>query len=199
MSLPGISSAALRRSWSRSPSTAKAYRSATRSLQFRRPPGKGAARRRVERPVARQRACSGALAFHPLTVAITGDAPNTRRGDKLFVHAGMKPTLVDPLTGEVIEVELFVAVLGASNFTYAKATRTQQVADSRQALLARGHLSAVSRARSFPISSRARPSKRMATILPCSPQRPSWVATTTLRSCRRDRSGVGIKPHCQAR
>ncbi len=51
-------------------------------------------------------------------------------GDKLFVdYSGMKPRLVDPLTGEVIEVELFVAVLGASNYTYAEATRTQQVAD----------------------------------------------------------------------
>jgi len=51
-------------------------------------------------------------------------------GDKLFVdYAGMRPKLVDPGTGEVTEVELFVAVLGASNYTYAEATRTQQVAD----------------------------------------------------------------------
>ncbi len=51
-------------------------------------------------------------------------------GDKLFVdYSGMKARLVDPLTGEVTEVELFVAVLGASNYTYAEATRTQQVAD----------------------------------------------------------------------
>src|SRR5258706_3698589 len=39
-------------------------------------------------------------------------------GDKLFVdYAGTKPTIVDPTTGEVIAVELFVAVLGASNYT----------------------------------------------------------------------------------
>jgi transposase len=51
-------------------------------------------------------------------------------GDKLFVdYAGMKAHLVDPTTGEVTDVELFVAVLGASNYTYAEATRTQQVAD----------------------------------------------------------------------
>jgi len=51
-------------------------------------------------------------------------------GDKLFVdYAGMKPRLLDPLTGEFTEVELFVAVLGASNYTYAEATRTQQVSD----------------------------------------------------------------------
>ncbi len=53
-----------------------------------------------------------------------------RAGEKLFVdYAGKKPHLVDPLTGEVHEVELFVAVLGASNFTFAEATATQQVAD----------------------------------------------------------------------
>lgn len=52
-------------------------------------------------------------------------------GDKLFVdYAGMKPRpIVDDATGEVTEVELFVAVLGASNYTYAEATRTQQVPD----------------------------------------------------------------------
>ncbi|MEO8798294.1 MAG: IS21 family transposase [Polyangiaceae bacterium] len=51
-------------------------------------------------------------------------------GDKLFVdYAGMRPRLIDPVTGEVTEVELFVAVLGASNYTYAEATRTQQVPD----------------------------------------------------------------------
>ncbi len=51
-------------------------------------------------------------------------------GDKLFVdYAGMRPHIVDPATGEVTQVELFVAVLGASNYTYAEATMTQQVPD----------------------------------------------------------------------
>jgi len=51
-------------------------------------------------------------------------------GEKLFVdYAGTKPRIIEPTTGEVIEVELFVAVLGASNYTYAEATRTQQVPD----------------------------------------------------------------------
>ena len=53
-----------------------------------------------------------------------------RAGEKLFVdYAGKKPHLIDPMTGEVREVELFVAVLGASNLTYAEATHTQQIAD----------------------------------------------------------------------
>jgi transposase len=51
-------------------------------------------------------------------------------GEKLFVdYSGKKPRIADPTTGEVTEVELFVAVLGASNYTYAEATRTQQVPD----------------------------------------------------------------------
>ena len=53
-----------------------------------------------------------------------------RAGEKLFVdYSGKRPEIVDPQTGECIKVELFVAVLGASNYTYAEATRTQQSHD----------------------------------------------------------------------
>ena len=53
-----------------------------------------------------------------------------RAGEKLFVdYAGHKPTLVDPATGEVQEVELFVAALGALSLTYAEATPTQRSPD----------------------------------------------------------------------
>jgi transposase len=51
-------------------------------------------------------------------------------GDKLFVdYSGKKPTIVDPVSGVVRQVELFVAVLGASDYTYAEATETQRSAD----------------------------------------------------------------------
>src|SRR5216684_758735 len=51
-------------------------------------------------------------------------------GNLVFVdYAGKKPSMIEATTGEVITVELFVAVLGASNYTYAEATRTQQVPD----------------------------------------------------------------------
>lgn len=51
-------------------------------------------------------------------------------GDKLFVdYSGKKPGIVDVKTGERIAVELFVAVLGASNMTYAEATATQRGPD----------------------------------------------------------------------
>jgi transposase len=53
-----------------------------------------------------------------------------RAGEKLFVdYSGKKPHVVDPESGEVQEVELFVAVLGASSYSFAEATRTQQLAD----------------------------------------------------------------------
>lgn len=51
-------------------------------------------------------------------------------GEKLFSdYSGKKPHWIDPHTGEVQEVELFVAVLGASNYTYAEVTPTQRIAD----------------------------------------------------------------------
>lgn len=53
-----------------------------------------------------------------------------RAGEKAFIDfSGNKPSLVDPVTGEATEVELFVMVLGASNYTYAEATRTQSLGD----------------------------------------------------------------------
>ena len=50
-----------------------------------------------------------------------------KAGEKMFVDfAGQRPNLVDPSTGEVTEVELFVAVLGASSYTYAEAVASQK-------------------------------------------------------------------------
>jgi transposase len=52
-------------------------------------------------------------------------------GDKLFVdYAGdTVPVIVDRLTGQVRAAQIFVAVLGASSFTYAEASWTQALAD----------------------------------------------------------------------
>jgi hypothetical protein len=44
-------------------------------------------------------------------------------GEKLFVdYSGHTMEVIDGLTGEVLTAQIFVAVLGASNFTYAEAT-----------------------------------------------------------------------------
>lgn len=53
-----------------------------------------------------------------------------RAGEKLFVdYAGKRPRLVDRETGKAREVELFVGTLGASNYTFAEATASQQLED----------------------------------------------------------------------
>ncbi len=49
-------------------------------------------------------------------------------GEKTFVDfSGNRPAIVDPKTGEVTEVELFVAALGASGYVYAEATPSQDL------------------------------------------------------------------------
>ncbi|MFM0114715.1 IS21 family transposase [Paraburkholderia nemoris] len=61
----------------------------------------------------------------PLTLRQT-HAP----GEKLFVdYSGDRIAIIDAQTGEIRDAELFVAVLGASNYTYAEATWTQQLPD----------------------------------------------------------------------
>lgn len=53
-----------------------------------------------------------------------------RAGEKVFIdYSGKKPQLADPDTGEIVEVELFVAVLGASNYTFVEVTRSQTLGD----------------------------------------------------------------------
>ncbi len=53
-----------------------------------------------------------------------------RAGEKLFVdYAGRTVPVQDPASSERNEAQLFVAVLGASNYTFAEATWTQGLAD----------------------------------------------------------------------
>ncbi len=53
-----------------------------------------------------------------------------RAGEKLFVdYAGQTVPIIDQRTGELREAQVFVAVLGASNYTYAEATWTQGLSD----------------------------------------------------------------------
>ena len=51
-------------------------------------------------------------------------------GDRLFVdYSGLKAYYTDPATGDSVACELFVATLGASSYTYAEASPSQQVPD----------------------------------------------------------------------
>ncbi|MDD3761435.1 MAG: IS21 family transposase [Acidithiobacillus sp.] len=51
-------------------------------------------------------------------------------GEKVFIdYAGPTVPVVDPRTGEVRQAQIFVAVLGASNYTYCEATWSQSLPD----------------------------------------------------------------------
>lgn len=51
-------------------------------------------------------------------------------GEKVFLdYAGQTVPVVDSTTGEIRKAQIFVAVLGASNYTYAEATWTQSLPD----------------------------------------------------------------------
>lgn len=53
-----------------------------------------------------------------------------KAGDKLFVdYAGQTLEIIDPGTGELIAVQFFVAILGASQLTYAEASMSQRKED----------------------------------------------------------------------
>lgn len=53
-----------------------------------------------------------------------------KAGDKCFTdYSGKTVEVIDQETGEVRNAEIFVAVLGASNYTYAEATWTQSLED----------------------------------------------------------------------
>lgn len=53
-----------------------------------------------------------------------------RAGEKLFVdYAGQTVPVIDRQTGEIRQTQIFVAVLGASSYTFAEATWSQKLPD----------------------------------------------------------------------
>ncbi len=53
-----------------------------------------------------------------------------RAGDKLFIdYSGQTMPIIEAATGEVHRAQIFVAVLGASSYTYAEASLSQQLPD----------------------------------------------------------------------
>src|SRR5207247_7275456 len=51
-----------------------------------------------------------------------------RAGEKMFVDfPGQTVPVVDAVTGRVLQAEIFVAVLGASSYTYAEAFASQEL------------------------------------------------------------------------
>ncbi|MBT7483336.1 IS21 family transposase [Candidatus Peregrinibacteria bacterium] len=53
-----------------------------------------------------------------------------KAGEKMFVdYSGQTAQVTDPKTGEIKNAQIFVAVLGASNYTYAEASWSQKLPD----------------------------------------------------------------------
>ena len=51
-----------------------------------------------------------------------------RAGEKLFIdYAGQTVPIIDPATGQIHEAQIFIAALGASNYTFAEATLGQDL------------------------------------------------------------------------
>jgi len=120
-------------------------------------------------------------------------------GDKLFVdYAGdTVPVIVDRLTGQVRPAQIFVAVMGASNFTYAEASWTQALTDwigaHTRAFAALGGVPKLL----VPDNTKSLPSRKRGSLSsrPVSTSRrsigptPRWRPITTPRSCRQGRAG----------
>ena len=50
-----------------------------------------------------------------------------KAGEKCFIdYCGPTVPIINPQTGEICTAQVFVAVLGASNYTYAEATWSQR-------------------------------------------------------------------------
>lgn len=55
---------------------------------------------------------------------------NHKAGDKLFIdYAGSTVPIIDPNSGEIKKAQIFIAVMGASSYTFAEATWTQTLPD----------------------------------------------------------------------
>jgi transposase len=112
-------------------------------------------------------------------------------GDKLFVdYAGdTVPVIVDRLTGQVRAAQLFVAVMGASNFTYAEASWTQALADwigaHTRAFAALGGVPKLL----VPDNTKVPSSKPVSTSRRSIGLTPIWRRITIPRSCRHGRAG----------
>jgi transposase len=109
-----------------------------------------------------------------------------RAGEKGFVdYSGVRPHFIDASTGQKVDVELFVAALGASSLTFATATLTQRVGDFVSAhVKAFRYFGGVPKI-TVPDQLRSAVSVRAATSRRFIERIASSVGIATRRSCRR--------------
>ena len=129
-------------------------------------------------------------------------------GEKLFVDfAGDTVAVIDPTTGEVAQAHVFVAVLGASNYTYAEARWSEALPDwigaHVNAFTAIGAMSETclwhGRTPSSATTSRlASPPRAATSPASTAPTRIS-PPTMTRRSCRRVPTSPAIRPKSRSR
>ena len=124
-------------------------------------------------------------------------------GDKLFVDfAGRTGEVIDAGTGEIIPVQIFVAVLGASSFTYAEAVWSQKLPDWIAAHVrafayfggaARQTVSDNLKA-GITKASFHEPMVNRTPAFAGAGSMPTWRGITTPRSCRRGPTSRATKP-----
>ena len=117
------------------------------------------------------------------------------------------PVIVDRLTGQVRPAQIFVAVMGASNFTYAEASWTQTLADwigaHTRAFAALGGVPKLL----VPDNTKSLPSRKRGSLSskPVFTSRrsigptPRWRPITIPRSCRHGRTGRATKRRARPR
>lgn len=117
-------------------------------------------------------------------------------GDKLFVdYAGdTVPVIVDRLTGEVRQAQIFVAVMGASNFTYVEATWTKRSAIGSVPTRAPLRQSAACRVLSFPTMPRSPLSRPACTSRRSTEPMRRWQRITAPPCCRPAPVGRATRP-----
>jgi transposase len=109
-------------------------------------------------------------------------------GERMFVdYAGTTLEVIEPSTGQVMTAQLFVSVLGASNYTYAEATWTQGLSDWIGSHT-RGFAFMGRRWWCPTICARASPKPASTSRRSTAPM-PRWRPTTTPPLCRRGRTG----------
>ena len=121
-------------------------------------------------------------------------------GERLFVdYAGQTVELIDGRTGEVRPAQIFVAVMGASNYTYAEATLDPEPAglDRRACPGARLH-----GRRAGAAGARQPEGRRRLAPTGTSPgstgPTSTWRRITAPRSCRRGRASRATRPRSRS-
>ena len=100
-------------------------------------------------------------------------------GERLFVdYAGTTLDVIDASTGEAMPAQLFVAALGASNYTYAEATWTQGLADWIGSHECAGRRSTTARRGTTDSATALAGAARRASVQPCRSDFP-WTASPT--------------------